>query len=103
MTPASDLAKLALGECVSRHVRTLRKDHERVEWAPPCGSLERLRPLAWTCACRATVYELCCSCSKGLIRRTVQHDAGHVVHETHPMSINDAWTLWAALLDGAAR
>ncbi|MEU4226018.1 hypothetical protein AB0F17_17115 [Nonomuraea sp. NPDC026600] len=103
MTPARDLDGLALGECASRHVRTLRRDHLRVEWALPLGALERLRPLAWTCACRATVYELCSSGSKGLIRRTVQHSDGHVVHETQPMSINDAWTLWAALLDGTAR
>lgn len=59
--------------------------------------------LAWTCPCKATVYELCSSGARGLIRRTVQHSAGHVVHETRVMSINDAWTLWAALLNGAAR
>lgn len=103
MTPAQNLRGIAIGQCASRHVRTLRKDHQRIEWAPPCDALERPRPLAWTCSCKATVYELCSSGARGFIRRTVQHHSGHVVHETHTMSINDAWTLWAALLDGAAR
>jgi hypothetical protein len=102
MTP-SELAAIALGQCVSRHVSTPRKDHVRLEWELPCGTLERLRPLAWTCACRATVYELCSSGSRGLLRRTIQLDGGPKVHETRPMSINDAWSLWADLLDGAVR
>ncbi|NJP89811.1 hypothetical protein HCN51_10190 [Nonomuraea sp. FMUSA5-5] len=32
-----------------------------------------------------------------------QLDGGYQAHETAPMSINDAWTLWAALLDGNVR
>ncbi|WP_371780283.1 hypothetical protein [Streptosporangium subroseum] len=45
-------------ECVSPHVLMAQRDHERLEWRKPYPVLTRARSVAWTCFCRATVYEL---------------------------------------------
>ncbi|MEV0230325.1 hypothetical protein [Nonomuraea sp. NPDC050786] len=48
-------------------------------------------------------YELCEGGGQTLIRRTLQAEAGNVIHETHQCSIVEARVIWAALLSGQAR
>ncbi|MGJ6968854.1 hypothetical protein ACSDR0_43830 [Streptosporangium sp. G11] len=90
-------------ECLSPHVVLAQRDRPRLEWQRPYPVLERVRPVAWTCFCRATVYELCEGGGRAFIRRTVQLDGGHDVHETSVCSIQEARAIWAALLSGRAR
>ncbi|MFI9843494.1 hypothetical protein ACIHFD_41090 [Nonomuraea sp. NPDC051941] len=51
----------------------------------------------------AVFYELREGGGQTLIRRTLQAEAGDVVHETHQCSIVEARAIWAALLSGQAR
>ncbi len=90
-------------ECLSPHVVLAQRDHLRLEWRRPYPALERVRPVAWTCFCRATVYELCEGGGRAFIRRIVQLDDGHEVHETSVYSIHEARAIWTALLSGRAR
>ncbi|MEV0352943.1 hypothetical protein AB0H88_44920 [Nonomuraea sp. NPDC050680] len=57
----------------------------------------------WTCACRATVYELCEGGGQAFIRRTAQLDHKYKIHETSRWSLAEARAIWAALLSGRAR
>ncbi|MEV4248879.1 hypothetical protein AB0J63_36385 [Streptosporangium canum] len=59
--------------------------------------------MAWTCFCRATVYELYEGAGRAFIRRTVQLDGGHEVHETAVRLIHEARAIWMGLLSGRAR
>ncbi|MEV0417770.1 hypothetical protein [Streptosporangium canum] len=81
----------------------VQREHTRLEWRSPHQVLERARPVAWTCFCRATVYELLEGAGRAFLRRTVQRDGDHQVHETAPCSINEAWAIWTALLTGRTR
>lgn len=96
---------IALEECVSPHVAMLQRDHVRLVWRSPCRAvvLERVRPVAWTCWCRATVYELCVGGGRAFLRRTVQLDGKHEIHETSCMPISEARVTWTALLSGRTR
>ncbi|MEU8109105.1 hypothetical protein AB0C18_35905 [Nonomuraea muscovyensis] len=89
--------------CMSQHVAMPQRDHVRLEWHPSGLRFDRTRVIAWTCHCRATVYELCGAVGHAFIRRTVQLDDGHQVHETNSLSLRDTWVLWIDLLSGAAR
>lgn len=90
-------------ECISPHVAMAQRDHVRLEWRKPCMVLERARSASWTCECRATIYELRVGAGQGFIRRTVQLDGEHRVHETHLWRITEARAVWSALLSGRAR
>ncbi|WP_436761453.1 hypothetical protein [Streptosporangium sp. V21-05] len=91
-------------ECVSPwRVAMLRRDHARLEWRSPDDILERARPEAWTCACRATFYELHVGAGQGFIRRILQDEGGHRVHETRLWRIGEARVVWSASLAGQAR
>ncbi|WP_329082179.1 hypothetical protein [Streptosporangium sp. NBC_01469] len=91
-------------ECVSPwHVSMPQRDHARLEWRAPDDVLGRARPEAWTCACRATFYELRVGAGQGFIRRTLQDEDGHRVHETRLWRITEARAVWSALLAGQAR
>ncbi|WP_162642197.1 hypothetical protein [Streptosporangium sp. 'caverna'] len=90
-------------ECVSPHVAMAQRDHVRLEWLRPYQALERARPVAWTCFCRATVYELLEGAGRAFLRRTVQLDGKHEIHETSVRPINEARTIWTALLTGRTR
>ncbi|WP_436758093.1 hypothetical protein [Streptosporangium sp. V21-05] len=92
-----------LETCVSPHLGMAQRDHVQLDWHPPDRVLERARPVAWTCGCRATVYELFQRGGQGFIRRTLQHDDGHRVDESHRWSITETRTTWTALLSGKAR
>ncbi len=91
------------GECLSPHVAMARRGHIRLDWRTPSRTLERIRPMAWTCVCRATVYELCQGGGQAFIRRTVQLDGTPEIHETPRWPANEARVIWAALLSGRAR
>ncbi|WP_371781501.1 hypothetical protein [Streptosporangium subroseum] len=80
-----------------------QRDHLRLDWRAPYRALERIRPVAWTCACRATMYELCEGGGRGFIRRTVQLHGRPETHETPRWPINEARATWMALLSGRAR
>ncbi|GAA3067915.1 hypothetical protein [Streptosporangium carneum] len=90
-------------KCVSPHVAMPQNGYRRLDWRTPYRGLERVRPTAWTCGCRATVYELCEGGGQAFIRRTVQLDSGHEIHETPCWPIPEARTIWTALLTGRAR
>ncbi|MFF5206352.1 hypothetical protein [Streptosporangium sp. NPDC000396] len=90
-------------QCVSPHVGMAQHGHLRLDWRKPYRTPERVRPVAWTCACRATVYELCQGGGRAFLRRTVQLDGGHLVNETPRWPINEARVIWMALLAGRAR
>ncbi|MEV6859833.1 hypothetical protein AB0M44_02320 [Streptosporangium subroseum] len=96
---------IVLDACLSPHVVMAQRDHTRLRWQKPypLPALERVRPVAWTCFCRATVYERCEGGGRAFIRRTVQLDGGNEVLETHAWSINEARVIWTELLSGRAR
>lgn len=89
--------------CLSPHIPMAQRDHVRLTWLEPCGVLERVRVVVWTCTCRALFYELCEGGGQTLIRRILQAEGGAVVHETHPCSAVEARATWTALLSGRAR
>ncbi|MEV4525904.1 hypothetical protein [Streptosporangium sp. NPDC049304] len=95
---------ITLDECVSPHVVMAQRDHVRLDWRMPYSALERVRSVAWTCFCRATVYELYEGGGQAFIRRTVQLEAQpDEVHETSTWPIYNARATWTALLSGRAR
>ncbi|WP_326635588.1 hypothetical protein OG884_21715 [Streptosporangium sp. NBC_01755] len=89
--------------CVSPHLGMAQRDHVRLDWHGPCRTPVRVRPVAWTCVCQATVYEPCEGGGQGFIRRTRQLKGGHRVDESHRWSIAGSRATWAALLSGGAR
>jgi hypothetical protein len=89
--------------CLSPHVASLRRDHMRLVWNEPSSALERVRVIAWTCDCRATVYELCHGGGVAYVRRTVQLEGAPQVHETYRWSLREVESLWTALLAGEVR
>ncbi|MFD8557472.1 hypothetical protein ACWDOR_01765 [Streptosporangium canum] len=91
------------GECVSPHVVMAQQNHVRLDWRRPYRTLERVRPVAWTCACRAVVYELCEGGGRAFIRRTTQLDGNRQVDESPRWPVNEARVIWTALLSGRAR
>ena len=94
---------MVLETCVSPHLGMAQRDHVRLDWHTPDQVLERVRPVAWTCGCRATVYELFQGGGQGFIRRTLQLDGGHRVDESYRLSIPTTRATWTALLSGKAR
>jgi hypothetical protein len=94
---------LSLDDCVSPHVAMAQRDHVRLEWREPYPVLDRARPVAWTCTCRALVYELCAGAGQGFIRKTVQDERGHRIQHTRLWPIKEAWAVWAGVLSGRAR
>ncbi|WTL69328.1 hypothetical protein OG339_15925 [Streptosporangium sp. NBC_01495] len=94
---------MLLEECLSPHVAMAQRDHTRLQWRPPDRIADRVRPVSWTCVCRATIYELCQGGGQAFIRRTVQLDREHEIHETCRWSFPKARVIWAALLSGRAR
>lgn len=89
--------------CLSPHVAMAQRDRTRLDWRQPYPALERTRTVAWTCHCRATVYELCEGGGRALLRRTIQLGGRHKVHETSPLPISEVRAIWTALLFGRAR
>jgi hypothetical protein len=94
---------IALEECLSPHVAMVQRDHTRLEWWLPYRTVDRIRPVNWTCVCRATVYELCQGGGQAFIRRTIQLDRKHEIRETSRWSLAEARVVWTALLSGRAR
>jgi hypothetical protein len=88
--------------CLSPHVPIAQSGCRRLEWLAP-RSGERVRVIAWTCECLATVYELCEAGGQGFIRRTVQRSGGNQVHESHRWQVAESRAMWTALLSGLAR
>jgi hypothetical protein len=72
-------------------------------WQPPFCGVGRVCVLAWTCDCRATVYELCPVGGQAFIRSTLQREPEHEIKETHRWPLRHARDVWAALLSGEAR
>ncbi|MEU7862844.1 hypothetical protein [Nonomuraea sp. NPDC049141] len=93
---------MSLEECLSPHVAMTQRDHTRLKWSKPYRTSDRIRPVDWTCACRATVYELCEGRGQAFIRRIVQFDRKQEIHETSRWSLAEARVIWAALLSGSA-
>jgi hypothetical protein len=89
--------------CVSPHVPALRTDHMRLVWHTPFQGEGRVRVIAWTCHCRATVYELCHASGIAYLRRTVQLEGAPEVHETYRWTFSVAEGVWVALLQGRVR
>ncbi|GAA4226486.1 hypothetical protein FHR32_005876 [Streptosporangium album] len=94
---------MPLEECLSPHVAMAQRDHARLERRDPYRTPDRIRPVNWTCVCHATVYELCQGGGQAFIRRTVQLDRKHEIHETSRWSLAEARVIWTALLSGRAR
>ena len=95
---------IALGDvCAGAHVAMLQRDHVRLAWHSPSTPLERARSVAWTCSCRATIYELCMGGGRAFLRQTIQLDGRPQVRETPLMPISEARETWTALLSGRAR
>ncbi|MEV6861740.1 hypothetical protein AB0M44_12150 [Streptosporangium subroseum] len=90
---------------MSPHVAMAQRDHVRLKWGQSCSEpvLKRARSVLWTCLCRATVYELYEGGGRAFIRRTVQLDREHEIHETSICSISEARAIWTKLLSGTAR
>lgn len=62
----------------------------RPEWHPYGLRFHRIRVIAWTCHCRATVCESCGAGGQAFIRRAGQLDDGHQVHESNPSPPQEA-------------
>ncbi|GAA0933727.1 hypothetical protein [Nonomuraea longicatena] len=92
-----------LGECLSPHVAAMRRDCGRLQWHLRCSGRRRVRVVAWTCPCLATVYELCASGGRAFIRRTVQAEPVPMICETAWGPPREAWEIWASLLTGRVR
>lgn len=90
-------------ECLSPHLTMAQRDHHRLDWRQPYLALERVRPVTWTCFCRATVYELYEGGGRAFLRRTVQLDDSPETRETPLIPISKARAIWTALLSGRAR
>jgi hypothetical protein len=90
MTVTPHHAVITSEECLSPHVAMTQRDHVRLNWREPYRTPERVRPLAWTCACRATIYELCSGGGQAFIRRTLQLDDNAMVHESPRWLVNEA-------------
>lgn len=75
----------------------------RLVWREPFRAEERVRVVAWTCDCRATVYELCHAGGQGYIRKTHQLQGAPQVSETYRWLFREADAVWTALLMGDAR
>ncbi|MEV6862720.1 hypothetical protein AB0M44_17195 [Streptosporangium subroseum] len=90
---------------MSPHVAMVQRDHVRLKWRQlyPEPVLKRARSTIWTCLCRATVYELYEGGGRAFLRRTVQLDRKHEVHETSIYSISEARAIWMGLLSGRVR
>ncbi|MBB6345162.1 hypothetical protein FHU36_001671 [Nonomuraea muscovyensis] len=102
MTPRETFST-ALDRCLSPHVAMPQSSHVRLEWYPSGLRLHRTRVIAWTCHCRATVYELCSGGGQAFVRRILQLEDGHEIQETAPSPLKEDWALWMALLSEAAR
>lgn len=93
---------ITLTECFSPHAAPVQEQYVRIRWRAAANSEERVRVIAWTCDCRATVYELCHAGGQAHLRRTCRR-AQAVIHESYRWTFNEADELWAALLRGEAR
>ncbi|MFC4062273.1 hypothetical protein ACFOWE_28560 [Planomonospora corallina] len=88
--------------CLSPHVPLPQSRCERLDWyGPRLG--ERVRVIAWTCTCLATVYELCEAGGQGFIRRTVRFDGRREIRESPRWRTATARVMWTALLSGLVR
>ncbi|WP_157248842.1 hypothetical protein [Nonomuraea typhae] len=96
-------ALINLDECLSPHVTAVRRGSGRLRWnvVDPYG--RPVRVIEWTCACRATVYELCLAGGRAFIRRTVQGEPVAKTHETDWASLRQTREIWGALLAGYVR
>ncbi|GIH47421.1 hypothetical protein SAMN05421833_11780 [Microbispora rosea] len=90
-------------ECLSPHWEMRQKDHVKLVWHKPFEGVERVRALAWTCDCRAVVYELLQAGGQAFIRKTTQTEPTPKVKETHRWPIEEARRVWHALLLGEMR
>ncbi|GLX03311.1 hypothetical protein Misp03_02380 [Microbispora sp. NBRC 16548] len=94
---------IASDECLAPHVPLAQRGHIKLAWHEPfCGS-GRARILAWTCDCRATIYELCQAGGQAFIRSTLQSEPEYEMKETYRWPLREARDVWAALLSGEAR
>ena len=85
------------------HVPVRRAGCAGIAWRRVHPPLERVRVVAHTCECRATVFELCGRGGAYLIRRTTRGPGGPVVEESAALPAKAAEDLWFRLLRGLAR
>jgi len=91
-----------VSDCLSPHLPLPQSGAVQLRWFPPF-STGRVWVRAWTCSCRAVVYELCETGGQAFIRRIVQCEPTPVVLETHRWSSRRGREMWAAVLCGRAR
>lgn len=91
------------GECLSPHVAMIQNGCARLSWHSPFPGVERVRVLAWTCSCKAMVYELCQAGGRTFIRRVLQREGQPEIRETYRWSPNEAQQVWSNLLSGHLR
>lgn len=87
--------------CIAPHVAPLQATHERLTWLNPRDD-DRYRLVAWTCDCRAVVYELRSSGGAFFVHRIVQ-GRPRTITETGRTRAAEAHKLWLAILLGQAR
>lgn len=92
-----------LDECLSPHWETRHKDHVKLVWHESFEGVRRARALAWTCDCRAVVYELLQAGGQAFIRKTTQTEPTPEIEETHRWPMEEARRVWHALLLGEMR
>ncbi len=80
---------------------TRQPDAEEIEWRRIHGDVQRVRLVDRTCACKATVYELCAAGGQRFIRRTTGEQ--REVQESPRMVCRAADELWERVLTGQAR
>ncbi|WP_285590739.1 hypothetical protein [Herbidospora sp. NBRC 101105] len=88
---------------MSPHYAVAQKDHMRLEWYAPTAGADRVRAMAWTCDCRATIYELLHAGGRAFIRKTIQSEPKPKIAETYRWPVKDAKAVWDRLLRGEAR
>ncbi|MEW2356220.1 hypothetical protein [Spirillospora sp. NPDC029432] len=92
------------------HVAMRRASFEAIEWqklpewdTPVRGPAARLRVLAQTCECRATVHAFCALGGAYFIRRTLRGPDGEQSWDSPHTRQRKAERLWWLLLRGQAR
>ncbi|GLW23631.1 hypothetical protein Mame01_36740 [Microbispora amethystogenes] len=71
-----------LDKCLSPHWEMRQKDHVKLVWHEPFEGVRRSRALAWTCDCRAVVYELLQAGGQAFIRKTTQTEPTPGIEES---------------------
>lgn len=94
---------IRLGKYVSTYGAVARRDHAWLGWGHPNQMLEQVRPVVWTCVCRATDYGRCEGGGWAFVQRNVELDGRSRMPEIRRWLSTETRVIWMALLSGRTR